>query len=254
MKVKKILVSQPKPDSEKSPYYEIQKKYNVDIVFRQFFRNEPVDVKDFRKQRVNILEHSAIIFTARLAIDNFFRLCKELRVEVPDDMKYFCLTEQVSLYLQKYIQYRKRKIFFGTTGKFDSLLQVIDKHKDEQFLFVCADSENEDQKKQENERTILLNELGVEYDRAVMYKTVNNDFKPGEAFDYDMIVFFSPNGIISLLNNFPNFDQGEKVIACLGDKTAKAINEKGFRLDIEVPSPKFTSITSAIDDYLKNNN
>ncbi|MBO6005406.1 MAG: uroporphyrinogen-III synthase [Paludibacteraceae bacterium] len=254
MKIKKILVSQPKPESEKSPYYDIEKKYGVNIVFRQFFKNEPVDVKDFRKQRIDILAHTAIIFTAKLGIDNFFRLCKELRVTVPDDMKYFCTSEKISLYLQHYIQYRKRKIFFGADSKFESLISVMEKHKDEKFLLVGADSQNEEQKAQESGRFKALEEKGFTFDKAVMYRTVNNYFQPDETFDYDMIVFFSPNGIVSLLENFPDFEQGDISIACLGEKTAAAIKNTGrLRLDVEVPSPQFSSITAALDSYVKEN-
>ena len=198
MKIKKILVSQPKPESEKSPYYDIEKKYGVNIVFRQFFKNEPVDVKDFRKQRIDILAHTAIIFTAKLGIDNFFRLCKELRVTVPDDMKYFCTSEKISLYLQHYIQYRKRKIFFGADSKFESLISVMEKHKDEKFLLVGADSQNEEQKAQESGRFKALEEKGFTFDKAVMYRTVNNYFQPDETFDYDMIVFYNPADVKSL--------------------------------------------------------
>ena len=254
MKIKKILVSQPKPESEKSPYYDIEKKYGVNIVFRQFFKNEPVDVKDFRKQRIDILAHTAIIFTAKLGIDNFFRLCKELRVTVPDDMKYFCTSEKISLYLQHYIQYRKRKIFFGADSKFESLVTVMEEHKDEKFLLVGADSQNEEQKAQESGRYKVLEEKGFTFDKAVMYRTVNNYFQPDETFDYDMIVFFSPNGIVSLLENFPDFEQGDISIACLGEKTAAAIKNTGrLRLDVEVPSPQFSSITAALDSYVKEN-
>ena len=255
MKIKKILVSQPKPQSEKNPYFDIQKKYDVDFTFRQFFKNEPVDSKEFRKQRVDILAHTAVIFTAKLGIDNFFRICKEVRVTVPDTMKYFCISEEVALYLQKYITYRKRKVFFGADKRFDSLIDVMEKHKEEKFLLVGADSQNEDQKAQENDRSKKLDERGFTYDKVYLYKTINNFFKADESFDFDMIVFFSPNGIISLLENFPNFEQGDITIACLGKKTAEAIrlNER-LHLDLEAgPDCEYKAITTAIDAYLKEN-
>jgi uroporphyrinogen-III synthase len=244
VKIKKILVSQPKPASEKSPYYDIEKKYGVNIEFRPFIKVDPVSSKEFRAQKVNILDHSAIIFTAKTGIDHFFRLCKELRIEIPDSLKYFCISEKVSLYLQHYVQYRKRKVFFGTTGKFPSLLEHIDKHKEEKFLLVCTDVHNE-------ENTRLLDEHGVNFKMGVMYRTVSNDFRPDEKFDYDLLVFFAPNGVDSLQKNFPNFEQGDISIACFGANTAKAVSEAGLRLDCEAPTQQYSSMSAAIEGYLK---
>ena len=247
MEIKKILVSQPKPTSEKSPYYDIAAKYNVDIVFRPFIKVEGVSAKEFRTQKINILDYTAIIFTARTAIDHFFRICEEMRVTVPDTMKYFCTTEQISLYLQKYIQYRKRKIFFGKSGKLDDeqLMAAMSKNIKEKYLFPVSDVHKEN--------TMVLEHCKLDYSRAVMYRTVSNDFEEGEVFDYDMLIFFSPAGINALCKNFPNFDQGEIAIGALGANTAKAVEDAGLRLDIKAPSPEAPSMTAALENYLKKN-
>lgn len=244
--VKKILVSQPKPSSEKSPYYELAQKHNVEIVFRPFIKVEGLSAKEFRAQKVSIPEHTAVIFTAKTAIDHFFRLCEEMRYTVPDTQKYFCTSESVGMYLQKYIVYRKRKIFNSPTGKLADLIPFMVKHKNEKYLLAVSDVNNG------SEAEVLGDK--VNYDRAVMYRTVSNDFGPDEPFDYDMLVFFSPQGIESLFKNFPNFDQGEKVIATFGASTAKAARDAGLRVDIEAPNPKAPSMTAAIDNYLSGKN
>lgn len=246
LKIKKILISQPKPTAEKSPYFDIIEKYGVKIDFRPFIKVEPVSAKDFRQQRVSILDHSAIIFTARTGIDNFFRLCLEMRINVPEDMKYFCISESIALYLQKYIQYRKRKVFFGLSGKLPELMTVMLKHKDENYLLACTDIHNE-------EMINLLDQHEFTCKEGVMYRTVSNDFGPEEEFNYDMLVFFSPFGITSLMKNFPDFKQEDIKIACFGKTTAQAVEEAGLRLDLEVPQPKFTSMTTALDVYIKEN-
>ena len=187
MKIKKILVSQPKPSSEKSPYYDIAEKYGVNIVFRPFIKVEGLTSKEFRQQKISIPEYTAVIFTARTAIDHFFRLCEELRVTIPETMKYFCTTEAIALYLQKYIIYRKRKIFFGNSGKLDDLVPSLLKHSGEKFLFPVSDVHNE--------QTSVLEKHKINYTKAIMYRTVSNDFGPDEPFDYDMLLFFSPSGI-----------------------------------------------------------
>lgn len=247
LKVKNILVSQPKPTSDKSPYFDLEKKYGVKINFRPFIKVEGVTSKEFRHQKVNILDHTAVVFTARTAIDHFFRLCEELRVSIPEDMKYFCISEQVSLYLQRYIQYRKRKVFFPATGKLDELVVLIQKHADEKYLVSVSDVNKDD-------LCNILEEKGISYSKAVMYRTLSNDFTPEESFDYDMLVFFSPNGIASLKKNFPDFQQGEIAIATLGKTTAQAVRDAGLRLDIEAPTPEAPSITAAIENYLKVSN
>ncbi|MBD5241998.1 MAG: uroporphyrinogen-III synthase [Bacteroides sp.] len=246
MKVKKILVSQPKPSSEKSPYYEIAKTYGVDIVFRPFIKVEGLTSKEFRQQKISIPEFTAVIFTARTAIDHFFRLCEEMRITIPDTMKYFCTTESIALYLQKYTVYRKRKIFHGETGKLEELMPFIIKHNKEKFLYAVSDVHKDD--------TSLLDSNNINYTKAVMYRTVSNDFGPDEEFDYDMLIFFSPNGIASLLKNFPNFEQGDIRIGCLGSTTAKAVRDAGLRLDIEAPNPQAPSMTAALENYLKSEN
>ncbi len=245
MKIKKILVSQPKPASEKSPYYDIQQKHGVEIVFRPFIKVDGLSAKEFRQQRVNIADFTAVIFTAKTAIDHFFRLCEEMRINIPDTMKYFCTTEQIALYLQKYIVYRKRKIFHADTGKLDDLLPYFMKHKNEKYLFAVSDVHTGESN--------ILDSNNIDYTRAIMYRTVSNDFTPDEPFDYDMLVFFSPQGIESLLKNFPDFQQGDLRIATLGSTTAQAVKDAGLRLDLEAPNPKAPSMTAALDMYLTEN-
>ena len=242
MKVKKVLVSQPKPSSEKSPYYEIAEKYGIQIDFRPFIKVEGLSAKEFRQSRINITDFTAIIFTARTAIDHFFRLCEEMRVNIPDTMKYFCTTESIALYLQKYIIYRKRKIFHGSTGKLDGLRPLLVKHNKEKYLYVVSDVHKDD--------TAALDSNKINYTKAVMYRTVSNDFRPDEPFDYDMLIFFSPSGIDSLLKNFPKFKQDDIKIGCFGPTTAEAVKKAGLRLDIEAPSVKAPSMTAAIELFL----
>lgn len=244
MKVNKILVSQPKPTSEKSPYFEIAEKYGVEIVFRPFIKIEGLSAKEFRQSKISIADYTAVIFTARTAIDHFFRLAEETRVTIPDTMKYFCTTEAIALYLQKYTIYRKRKIFHGKTGKLDELLPSLLKHSKEKFLFAISDVN-----KQEDDN--ILDKNNINYTKAVMYRTVSNDFGKDEPFDYDMLLFFSPAGISSLLKNFPDFQQGDIQIGCFGATTAQAVKEAGLRLDIEAPSPKAPSMTGALELFLK---
>jgi uroporphyrinogen-III synthase len=242
--IQKVLVSQPKPSTEKSPYYDIADKYGVQIVFRPFIKVEPVNAKDFRAQRVNILDHSAIIFTAKTAIDHFFRLAEELRIQIPENMKYFCVTEAIAVYLQKYIIYRKRKIFYPASGKMEDLMIPIAKHNRESFLVPASDVHKDDLLR-------LLDDKRIRYTLSIMFRTVSNDFGSDEDFNYDMILFFSPAGIASLLKNFPNFEQGDRVIGTFGTSTAKAVREAGFRLDIEAPNPEAPSMIGALENYLK---
>ena len=237
--IKKILVSQPRPASERSPYFDLERDHNVEIVFRPFIKVEGVSPKEFRQQRISILEHTAIVFSSRHAIDHFFNLCKEMRLNIPEDMKYFCITETVALYIQKYVQYRKRKIFFGSTGKIDDLLPQMVKHKNEKY-FIPTNSEFFD----------LLDSKKLYHTEGIMYRTVSNEFRNDEPFDYDMIIFFSPSGIQSLMKNFPEVQQGKIAIGTFGPTTAKAVKDAGLRLDLEAPTPEYPSITSALDDYL----
>ena len=243
--IKKILVSQPKPASEKSPYYDIASKFDVELVFRPFIKVESISAKDFRAQKVNILDYTAIVFTSRHAIDHFFNMAKELRVNIPEDMKYFCVTETIALYIQKYVQYRKRKVFFGETGRVDDLLPAMIKHKNEKYLVPMSDVHSDS-------LSNLLDSKKLQHKECVMYKTVSNDFTPEEvaSFDYDMLIFFSPAGIESLMKNFPDFKQNKIAIATFGPSTAKAAKEAGLRLDIEAPSEKYPSMTGALQHFL----
>ncbi|MBP1531171.1 MAG: uroporphyrinogen-III synthase [Bacteroidaceae bacterium] len=242
--VKKILVSQPKPSSDKSPYFNIERKYGVEIVFRPFIKVESLTPREFRAQKIDILEHTAVIFTSRHAIDHFFNLCKELRITIPEDMKYFCITETVALYIQKYVQYRKRKVFFGSTGKIDDLLPTMVKHKQERYFVPMSDVHSDEIKN-------LLEGKKLQFTQGVMYRTVSNDFAEGEPFDYDMLIFFSPSGISALLKNFPNFQQGNIAIATFGVHTAKAAKDAGLTVQLEAPTPQHASITSALEEYIK---
>jgi len=244
LNIKKLLVSQPKPASDKSPYFDIAEKYGVEIDFRPFIKVEPVSSKEFRQQRITILDYTAVVFTARTAIDHFFHLCEELRVTIPETMKYFCMTEAIAVYLQKYTVYRKRKIFFAQTGKQEELVTIIGKHPKEKYLIPVSDVHKEDLFQQ-------LDAKKIDYTKAVMYRTVSNDFSEDEKFDYDMLLFFSPSGIASLLKNFPDFQQDDIRIGCFGPTTAKAVREAGLRLDVEAPSPEAPSMTAALELYLK---
>lgn len=247
MKIKKVLVSQPKPTSEKSPYFDIAEKYGVKIDFRPFIKVESLSAKEFRQQKVSILDHTAIVFTSRHAIDHFFNLCVELRVTIPETMKYFCTSETIALYIQKYVQYRKRKVFFGATGKFADLVPLMVKHNTEKYFVPMSDVHNDEVKD-------LLDKNKIQHTEAVMYRTASNDFKPEEMSDYDMLVFFSPAGIQSLMKNFPGFEQKDIAIGCFGPTTAKAIKEAGLRLDLEAPSAAAPSMPAALDLFIGEQN
>jgi len=243
--IKKILVSQPKPASDKSPYFDIAERFNVELVFRPFIKVEGLTAKEFRQQRISVLEHTAVVFTSRHAIDNFFGLAKEMRLTIPEDMKYFCVTETIALYIQKYVQYRKRKVFFGETGKIVDLIPLMVKHKTEKYLVPMSDVHNDSVKE-------MLDAKKLNHTECVMYRTVSNDFTPDEvkSFDYDMLIFFSPSGIESLIKNFPNFKQDKVAIATFGPSTAKAAKDAGLRLDLEAPSEKYPSMTGALLHFL----
>jgi len=245
--IKKILVSQPKPSSEKSPYFDIAERYGIDIVFHPFIKVEGISAREFRQEKISLSEHTAVVFTSRHAIDHFFQLAKELRFAVPDDMKYFCITEQVALYIQKYVQYRKRKIFFGETGRFADLLPLMVKHKNERYFIPMSDVHNDEIKD-------LLDSKKLHHTEGVMYRTVANDLNTDEPFDFDLVVFFSPSGVHSLLKNYPDFKQGEMSIATFGPTTAKAVKEAGLRLDLEAPTPQYPSITSALKAFIEERN
>lgn len=245
--IKKILVSQPAPSSEKSPYYEIARKHGVEFVFHPFIKVEGLSAREFRQQKIQILDHSAVVFNSRNAIDHFFKLCNEMRITVPEDMKYFGLSETILLYIQKYVQYRKRKVFFGTTGKWPDLLSVMARHKNENYLVPLSDVHSD-------EVATMLDAKKLKHEECIMYRTVSNEYPANQPFDYDMLVFFTPAGIQSLLKNFPNFQQGDTKLACFGKATAKAIEAAGLRLDLEAPSTEAPSMPAAIDLFLEKEN
>ncbi|GAB1416468.1 uroporphyrinogen-III synthase [Paludibacter sp.] len=238
------MVSQPQPQGEKSPYFDIGEKYNVKVDFHQFIKVESLSAKEFRAQRISILDYSAIIFNAKQGIDHFFHLCEEMRITMPDSMKYFCISESVAVYLQHYINYRKRKVFFGSTGKIPEFITVLNKHAGEKFLFITPEILNE-------EIINALDNSKIKYTKAVMYRTVPNEYTPKENFNYDMILFFTPLGVQSLLKNFPDFEQNETQIGCFGSTTASTVKELGLRLDLEAPSPQYPSMTMALDGFLR---
>ena len=243
-KIKTILISQPKPSTEKSPYFDLAERQKITIDFRPFIHVEGMEAQDFRQQRVDLAEHTAVILTSRLAVDHYFRMAKELRFEVPDSMKYFCISESTAYYLQKYVQYRKRKIFHGTI-KFDELLVLMKKHKSEKFLLPCSDL-------LKDSIPNALDAGSFEYSRAVMYRTVCSDLSDLSDVKYDILVFFSPSGIESLFKNFPDFEQGQTRIAVFGPTTSKAAEKAGLRIDIHAPTAKAPSMSMAIDQYIKN--
>lgn len=246
MKIKKVLVSQPQPDSDKNPYSAIAAKYGVDITFRPFVKVEGLSAKEFRAQKINIADFSAVVFNSRNAIDHFFRLAEESRVAIPDTMKYFCTTESIAHYLQKYIVYRKRKINFGLSGKLDDpqLVSHILKNKDEKFLFPVADVHKV--------QAAYLDDGTVDCTKAVMFRTVSNDFSPEETFDYDCVLIFSPSGVNSLKKNVPSILDNNQpiVIGAFGPTTAKAVTDSGLRLDFSAPTPGTPSMPAALEKYL----
>jgi len=246
LKIKKILISQPRPCTEKSPYFDLEEKHKVVFEFQQFIQVEPINSKEFRTSKVNILDHTAVIFTSRTAIDHFFRIAEELRLTIPDGMKYFCNSESIAVYLQKYIVYRKRKIFFGPK-RFADLMDVLAKHLEEKFLIPVADVHKD-------EISTLLDEHKVNYTKAVFYRTVASDLSGTNLNDYNILVFYSPSGISSLYSNFPDFVQNSVKIATFGPNTTNAAEEAGLTVDIKVPSPEFPSMTMALDYYITEEN
>ncbi len=245
LKIRKVLVSQPEPQNPKSPYFELAKKYNLKIDFKQFIQVEGISAKDFRQQKINLADFTAVIFTSKTGIDHYFRICEEMRITVPDNMKYFCITESVAFYLQKYIVYRKRKIFHGN-AKFEDLIDVINKHKDENFFVPLSEPHKAD-------IPDLLAKSGTKFTIGTMYRTISRDFNSCD-LDYDILVFFSPSGIKSLKENYPAFKQGEIKIAAFGPTTAEAVTNEGFRLDIQAPNPKAPSMTMALESFIRDFN
>lgn len=243
-KIKKILITQPKPEGEKSPYFDLAKKHSLSLDFHPFIAVDGISAKEFRKQKIDIINFSAVVFTSRHAIDHFFRVCNEMKISISQDTKYFCITEAVALYLQKFILYRKRKVFYGADGTNKSLFDVINKHKDnEKFLYPCSESFD-------NEITNWLKSNNCEYATPVMYRIISNDVKEVIQRNYDIICFFSPGGVKSLMENFPKFKQNGTKIGAFGANTLKAAEEAGLILDITAPQPKAPSMVSALELYL----
>ena len=246
MKIKTVLVSQPKPESEKSPYFDLAKKLNLKIDFRPFIHVEGISAKDFRKDRIRILEHTATIFTSRTAIDHFFRICEEMRITIPETMKFFCVSKSTAFYLHKYTIYRKRKIFYGKS-KFDELIEIIKRHKAEKFLVPLSDKHKPDIPQK-------LKDAEINFTNCIMYKTVISDLSDLENVYYDVLVFFSPSGIRSLFKNFPDFKQNNTKIAAFGPSTSKVVRDLGLRLDIQAPTPQHPSMTMALESFIKKHN
>ncbi len=243
--IKKILITQPKPENDRSPYFDLAKKFDVDIVFHPFIKLEGITAREFRKQKIDIVYYSAVIFTSRNAIDHFFRMCDEMKVSVNQNTKYFCITESVALYLQKFILYRKRKVFYGADGTNKSMFDVINKHKEnEKFLYVCSENQ------QDNEIVSWLKTHKCEYALAFMYRTISNEIKDVMKRPYDVICFFTPSGVRSLFDSIPEFKQKKTMIGAFGNNTSKAVEDAGLSLEIKAPAPLSPSMVSALDRFL----
>jgi len=247
MQVKKILITQPRPDSDKSPYFELSKRFCVELDFHPFIRLEGIPGKEFRKQKIEIQNYTGVIFTSRNAIDHFFRTSEELKINISQDTKYFCITEAVALYLQKFILYRKRKVFYGADGSNKSLFDVINKHKsNEKFLYVCSENQ------QDNEICNWLKTNSCEFVLGFMYRTQSNDAKELLTnTEYDVICFFTPSGVKSLFDSMPKFKQNGTVIGAFGSNTIKAVEEAGLTLEIKAPEPQTPSMVAALDKFLQ---
>ncbi|SDB86874.1 uroporphyrinogen-III synthase [Williamwhitmania taraxaci] len=246
MKIKRVLISQPEPQSDKSPFSELATRYSLKIDFRPFIHVEGVSAKEVRQQKIDIAAHTGIIFTSRTAIDHYFRVCEEMRFTVPETMKYFCISEAIALYLQKYIVYRKRKIFYGDST-FKDLMSDIVKHKEDKFLLMLSDIHKLDIPK-------ALDKEKIKYTKGIFYRTVSSDVSDIDLSVYDIVVFYSPSGIKSLLTNFPDFSQGELRIGTFGPTVAKAVKDAGLRLDLQAPTPEFPSMATALEVYIKKYN
>jgi uroporphyrinogen-III synthase len=244
--IKKILITQPRPETDKSPYFELAKKYQLEMEFFPFIRLEPIPSKDFRKQKIEIQNYTAVVFTSRNAIDHFFRTCEEMKISVSQDTKYFCITEAVALYLQKFILYRKRKVFYGADGTNKSMFDVINKHKEnEKLLYPCSENQ------QDNEIVNWLKNNKCEFATPYMYRTISNDIKPVlDQKEFDVICFFTPSGVRSLFDNFPKYKQNGTIIGAFGNNTSKAVEDAGLTLEIKAPQPQAPSMVAALEQYL----
>ncbi|MDE3252168.1 MAG: uroporphyrinogen-III synthase [Bacteroidota bacterium] len=245
---KRILISQPRPESDKSPYFDLERKYNVELVFAPFIKLEGIPAREFRKQKIDIMYYTAVMFTSRNAIDHFFRMCEEMKVTIGQDTKYFCITEAVALYLQKFILYRKRKVFYGADGTNKSMFDVINKHKEnEKFLYVCSENQ------QDNEIVNWLKTNKCEFELGFMYRTISSNIKDIlNTKDFDVICFFTPSGVKSLFDNFPDYQQNGTVIGAFGSNTSKAVENAGLQLGIKVPAPQRPSMVAALEQFLIN--
>lgn len=246
MKVKNILISQPEPKAENSPYAELEQKHNISVDFQPFIHVEGVDAKEVRQQKIDLTKFTAIILTSRNAVDHFFRIAEEMRYDIPTDLKYFCQSEAVAYYLQKYVVYRKRKIYVGKRT-FQDIINTIKKHKNETFLLPSSDVLKPTIPQQ-------LDEIKVKWKRGIFYRTVVSDLTEFKDVTYDIVVFFSPSGIKSLFENFPDFEQNNTRIACFGNTTIKAANDNGLKVNIKAPTPETPSMTMALENYIKDTN
>ena len=244
--IQKILITQPRPESDKSPYFELARRYSLKLDFHPFIRLEAIPARDFRKQKIEIQNYTGVIFTSRNAIDHFFRMCEELKVSVSQDTKYFCITEAVALYLQKFILYRKRKVFYGADGTNKSMFDAINKHKgNEKFLYVCSENQ------QDNEIVNWLKTNSCEFVLGFMYRTQSSDVKDILVQnEYDVICFFTPSGVKSLFDNLPKFKQNGTVIGAFGSNTSRAVEEAGLTIEIKAPQPQSPSMVSALEKFL----
>lgn len=241
-----ILITQPRPESEKSPYFDLARKYNVELAFHPFIKLEAIPAREFRKQKIDIPSFSAVIFTSRNAIDHFFRMSEEMKITIGQDTKYFCITEAVALYLQKFILYRKRKVFYGADGTNKSMFDVINKHKEnERFLYVCSENQ------QDNDIVGWLKNNNCEFQLAFMYRSVSNDIRPVmDEKSFDVICFFTPSGVKSLFDNYPTYQQNGTFIGAFGSNTVKAVEDAGLKVEIKAPAPQSPSMVAALDKYL----
>ena len=244
--VKKILITQPRPETDKSPYFELARKYDLELSFHPFIRLEPIAAKDFRKQKIEISGYTAVIFTSRHGIDHFFRICEEMKINISQDTKYFCITEAVALYLQKFILYRKRKVFYGADGTNKSMFEVINKHKEnEKFLYPCSENQ------QDNEIVGWMKNNSCEFATPFMYRTISNDIRElMVSQEYDIICFFTPSGVRSLFDNLPKYKQNGTKIGAFGHNTSRAVEDAGLTLEIKAPLPQAPSMVSALEKYL----
>ena len=242
--IKHILISQPKPQTDRNPYSEMENRFGVHFDFCQLIHVEGLDAHEFRQQRINPLDYTAVLLNSRLGVDHYFRLCEEMRLQVPESMHYYCISEAVANYLQKYIQYRKRKVFFSEHNNFEDLLPAMNRRPNEKYLMVMSDVHNDN-------TTNMFAGHNIEIKPAVMYRTVASIWPEDKPFDYDMIALFTPTGVASIHRNFPNWKQGDTLLACFGLNTISAAQEAGLRVDIKAPTPEFPSITAAIEKYLE---